>query len=416
MGIPWNRCGKDMKKRLLANAILILFILGITGCGKEIEEEKEEQREQLLLWSYYETEAQKEGLDKLVNGFNNSQKTYQISWEYVPMVDFVKRLSIALSSDNLPDLVLLDNSDMESLIKSGLLEDVTDQLQSRVFVDNYYKEVWDSVEYNGRYYGVPFSCNNTVILYNKQMFRKAGISVPVTWDQFRKAAKALTKTDGEAHYGFAMSAFSGEQGASQFLPWIFATGATVDNLADKRTVHAFELLEDLLESGSMPHDCMNWSQNDVTRVFVERKVAMIENGPSALPKIEASGIDYGIFSFPAYVTQGVIIGGENLAVIHGKNVEGAIAFMDYYNQDEVMEEISETMWNIPPKKELAEAYGKKNEDMEVFVSQMEEGVSRTSVPNWKEVRNALTESLYQSFGSAYSAEEIWEGYLKNIGE
>ncbi len=405
-----------MKKRLLANTILILFILGIAGCGKETEEEKEEQKKQLLLWSYYETDAQKEGLDKLVNGFNNSQNIYQISWEYVPMVDFVKRLSIALSSDNLPDLVLLDNSDMESLIKSGLLEDVTDQLQSRVFVDNYYEEVWDSVEFNGRYYGVPFGCNNTVILYNKQMYREAGVNVPVTWDQFRKAAKALTKTEGETHYGFAMSAFSGEQGASQFMPWIFATGATVDNLTDKRTVHAFELLEDLLESGSMPHDCMNWSQNDVTRVFVERKVAMIENGPSALPEIEASGIDYGIFSFPAYVTQGVIVGGENLAVIHGKNVEGAIAFMDYYNQDEVMEDISEIMWNIPPKKELAEAYGKKNEDMEVFVSQMEEGVSRTSVPNWKEVRNALTESLYQSFGSAYSAEEIWEGYLKSIGE
>ncbi len=407
-----------MGKRFLANSILILFILGMAGCGKEPEEEKKEQKEELLLWSYYETEAQKEGLDRLVSGFNSSQSSqsvYSISWEYVPMVDFVKRLSIALSSDSLPDLVLLDNTDMESLIKSGLLEDVTEQLQSRVFVDNYYKEVWDSVEYGGRYYGVPFSCNNTVILYNKQMFREAGVSVPVTWEQFRNAAKALTKEEGDSHYGFAMSAFSGEQGASQFMPWIFATGATADNLADERGVHAFELLEELLESGSMPHDCMNWSQNDVTRVFVERKAAMIENGPSALPEIEASGIDYGIFSFPAYVTQGVIVGGENLAVIQGKNVDGAIAFMDYYNQDQVMGEISEIMWNIPPKKELAKAYGQRNEDMEAFVSQMEEGVSRTSVPNWREVRSALSESLYQSFGSEYTAEQIWEGYISAIG-
>ncbi|MCI9532773.1 MAG: extracellular solute-binding protein [Lachnospiraceae bacterium] len=404
-----------MKKKFFANTILIIFILGLAGCGKEPEKEKKEAKEELLLWSYYETEAQKEGLDKLVGGFNGSQNQYRISWEYVPMVDFVKRLSIALSSDRLPDLVLLDNTDMESLIKSGLLEDVTEQLQSRVFVDNYYEEVWDSVEYGGRYYGVPFGCNNTVILYNKQMFREAGVSVPVTWEQFLKAAKALGKTEGEPQYGFAMSAFSGEQGASQFMPWIFATGATEENLADERTIHAFELLEELLESGSMPHDCMNWSQNDITRVFVERKVAMIENGPWALPEIEASGIDYGIFSFPAYVTQGVIVGGENLAVIQGKNVDGAIAFMDYYNQDDVMGEISEIMWNIPPKKELAKAYGKRNENMEVFVSQMEEGTSRTSVPNWKEVRIALSESLYQSFGSEFSAEDIWKGYIAAIG-
>ena len=405
-----------MKKRFFVNTILILFVLGITGCAKEPPKEEKKQKQELLLWSYYETEAQKEGLDRLVNGFNNSQRIYQISWEYVPMVDFVKRLSIALSSDSLPDLVLLDNSDMESLIKSEMLEDITDPLQSRVFVDNYYKEVWDSVEYNGRYYGVPFGCNNTVIIYNRQMFRQAGVNVPVTWDEFRKAAKALTKTEGESHYGFAMSAFSGEQGASQFMPWIFATGATAENLADERAVAAFELLEDLLESGCMPHDCMNWSQNDLTRVFVERKVAMIENISGALPEIEASGIDYGIFSFPSYVTQGVVIGGESLAVIQGKDVDGAIAFMDYYNQEEVMEEISEIMWNIPPKKELAEAYAEKNEDMRAFVSQMEEGVSKASIPQWREVRSALSESLYQSFGSSNPAEEIWEEYLAKIEE
>ena len=109
------------------------------------------------------------------------------------------------------------------------------------------------------------------------------------------------------------------------------------------------------------------------------------------------------------------MGGENLAVIQGKNVDGAIAFMDYYNQDDVMGEISEIMWNIPPKKELAKAYGKRNENMEVFVSQMEEGTSRTSVPNWKEVRIALSESLYQSFGSEFSAEDIWKGYIAAIG-
>ncbi len=161
---------------------------------------------------------------------------------------------------------------------------------------------------------------------------------------------------------------------------------------------------------------MNWSQNDLTRVFVERKVAMIENISGALPEIEASGIDYGIFSFPSYVTQGVVIGGESLAVIQGKDVDGAIAFMDYYNQEEVMEEISEIMWNIPPKKELAEAYAEKNEDMRAFVSQMEEGVSKASIPQWREVRSALSESLYQSFGSSNPAEEIWEEYLAKIEE
>ncbi len=57
------------------------------------------------------------------------------------MVDFGQRISIALSSDSLPDLVLLENSDMESLIKRECWKISRIRFISRVFVDNYYKEV-----------------------------------------------------------------------------------------------------------------------------------------------------------------------------------------------------------------------------------------------------------------------------------
>lgn len=405
-----------MKRKAVACAIFLLLLVLLSGCKEHPDDIKKNQKEELLLWSYYETEAQKEGLDKLVDGFNKSQEKYHIAWEYVPMLDFIKKLSLALSSDSLPDLILVDNPEMESLVKSGLLEDITDQLQSRIFVDNYYQEVWNSVEYSGRYYGVPFCCKNTVVIYNKQMFREAKVTIPVTWDQFKKAAAQLTKDGKQPCYGFVMSAFGGEQGAFQFMPWMLAAGITGENLTDERSIQAFELMESLLEDHCMPHDCINWSQNDITRIFVERKAAMIENGSWALPEIEASGIDYGMFSFPAYVTQGVMAGGEDLAVIQGKNVDGAIAFMDYYNQEEVMEQISEIMWNIPPKKELAKAYGKKNKDMEVFVSQMEGSISRTSIPRWKEVSSALSEGLYQMFGNGYSAKEAWQEYIDKIGK
>ena len=73
--------------------------MGIVGCGdKNMEEAQQEEPEEvqiLMLWSYYETEVQQEGLDKLVEGFNESQDKYQISWEYVPMTDFNKKLTFS---------------------------------------------------------------------------------------------------------------------------------------------------------------------------------------------------------------------------------------------------------------------------------------------------------------------------------
>lgn len=59
-----------MKRKAVACAIFLLFLVLLSGCKEHPDDIKKNQKEELLLWSYYETEAQKEGLDKLVDGFN----------------------------------------------------------------------------------------------------------------------------------------------------------------------------------------------------------------------------------------------------------------------------------------------------------------------------------------------------------
>ncbi len=407
-----------MKKRYRWKFIIIMFLMGLAGCSREktqeAEKEEVEKTEKLILWSYYETKVQQDGLDKLIRKFNEFQDEYEISWEYIPMAEFTKSLSFSHVPEELPDLVLVDNPDMESLIKIDLLADITESLNGRISVEEYYPEVWKSVEYQDRYYGVPFSCNNAAIIYNKRMFQEYGVKEPVTWTDFKEAAAAFHGSEDQTCYGFAMSAVGGEQGAFQFMPWILATGADTEDLADKKVKDAFSLIHQLLSENSMPNDCLNWSQNDLTRSFVAGEVAMIENGPWALPEIEKSGIEYGIFKFPVYATQGVVLGGENLAAVNGKNIEGAVAFIDFYNQKEIMEEICQITYNIPPKMELAETFARNNPDYQVFVDQMELGISRSTVNNWKSVCRAISNSLNRMFGSDYKIEEVWRGYVSDV--
>lgn len=407
-----------MKKRDAWKLFLLFLVMGLMGCGGKAnenpdrnEQEKEQRRQELTLWSYYETKAQREGLDKLVWDFNESQKDYWISWEYVPMSDFVKTLSFSQSGDKLPDLILADNPDMSSLIKVGLLADITGELEETADAE-YYPEVWKFVEDNGHCYGVPFCCNNTAIIYNKQMFDEKNLEIPSTWDEFKKAAAALTEEG--SHYGFAMSAVSGEQGAFQFMPWMLAAGAQTEDMADDNVIESFRLMDSVLKEKSMPNDCMNWSQNDLSRSFLAGEIAMMENGPWSLASLDESGIDYGIFRFPANVTTGVVLGGEVLAAVAGMNVEGAISFIDYYNRKGVMEDICQITGNIPPKTALAESFGEKNPNYQVFVEQMEYGICRKSVRDWKNVCNAISDSLNKIFGSEEDIEEIWEEYVDSI--
>lgn len=408
-----------MRKRDWYRWFLLLFVMGIMGCGMKSDENLQEdnvtedlKRQELTFWSYYETEAQRKGLDKLVQGFNESQQEYKISWEYVPMVDFIRNLSFSQSEESLPDLVLADNPDMGSLIKIGMLADITEKIKETVSVEEYYPEAWKSVEYHGRYYGVPFCCNNTAIIYNRQMFEEKNLKIPGTWEEFKDAAAALTE-EGNC-YGFAMSAISGEQGAFQLMPWMLAAGVDPDHMSDNRGKEAFLFIDDLLKKKYMPNDCLNWSQNDLTRSFLEGNVAMIENGPWAMAELEESDLEYGIFAFPAHTSQGVVLGGEVLAAVKGKNVDGAVLFINYCSSNEVLEELFQTTKNIPARVELAELFAQKNPQYQVFVSQMENGISRKSIKDWKNVSNALSDSLNKMFGSEEDIEKIWTQYVKEL--
>lgn len=392
-------------------------MLLLCGCSSAKEQKAEAPiREELVLWSYYETDAQCQGLDKLVAEFNASQWDYRMSWKYVPMSEFVKELTIAVSDSTLPDIVLVDNPDMTGLVNSGFLEDITEELGEDIAEKGYYEEVQMAVEFDEKVYGVPFCCNNTAIIYNKEMLEAAGVTPPQTWEEFEAAAKALTVKGEEGHYGFAMSAAAGEQGAFQFMPWILSTGADENHLEDERTTEAFELMHRMITDGSMPNSCMNYSQTDIIRLFIEKDVAMIQNGSWALPAIEAAGIDYGICPLPIQNGQGVIIGGENLAVLKGKNVKGAVEFMKFYNQEEVMQEVCVLMGNISPIQSLAEEFCEEHPQYSVFVSQMQYGINRNSIKNWKHVCRVLSDSLHQLFGSTWSVTDIWYKYEQGILE
>lgn len=394
---------------------MLLFLF----CGCSIhtgEKEETPQREELVLWSYYETEAQHEGLDKLVAEFNASQWDYRLSWKYVPMSEFVKELTIAVSDSTLPDMVLVDNPDMTGLVNSGFLEDITEELGETISKKAYFEEVWTAVEFDERVYGVPFCCNNTAIIYNEKLLEEAGVTPPQTWEEFEMAAKELTIQGEDGRFGFVMSAAKGEQGASQFMPWILATGADKEHLEDEKTVEAFELLHRMIADGSMPNNCMNYSQTDIIRLFTEEKVAMMQNGSWALPEIEAAGMEYGICPLPVQKGQGVIIGGETLAVLKGKNVTGAAEFIEFYNQEDIMEEICKLTGNIAPIRLLAEGFCEENPKYSVFVSQMEYGINRNSIKNWKYICSVLSESLQQLFGSGWSETDIWYDYVQRILE
>lgn len=385
-------------------ALSLIVACSLVGCdGQKSRHETEPARQEIVLWSYYETKKQKEGLDSLIEGFNRSQKEYVARWEYKgPSSEFKKQLSIGVAEETLPDLVLIDNPDMRKYVELGIFEDISDVVESRYDVSAFYSEVISSVRYDNRYYGLPFCCNNVGLIYNKAMFREADIKPPENWEEFKSTAKAMTTRE---RYGFALSAVAEEQSSFQLLPWLLSGGDDIQHLGQEGTLSALSLFRDLVNDGCMPKDCINWSQVDVARQFASGKCAMMENGPWALPLAEEAGIDYGVVRLPVEKKCLAVTGGENFAVVKGKNRDGALALIAYYYQDEVILAINKQMYSLPPVPRLAVKFQEENPAYHVFAEQMEDCISRSSYPYWPQITGVLSEALYGVITEELSPQE-----------
>lgn len=389
----------------ITQSVLLLALVGAAAVNGKPRQESAGTvgKEQLVIWCYYETDAQQQAMDELTSGFNAVSSAYTIQWEYVPMTDFSKRLSMGYTENALPDLVLMDNPDMPYYIKTGVLADITDLEEELRIREEYYSVLLDTIYDNDKLYGLPLNCNNVALLYHPEMLEEAGIDPPTDWENF---ADAVNRLKTEEHYGFLMSAISGEQGAFQILPWILSAGENINEIGGESTARAYDYLYRLIDSGGMDANCINYSQNDVARKFINGDTAMMENGPWILPMLEEAGVSYGIVPLPADQRQQVVVGGENIGVLRGKNMDGAKEFIKYCASDSVMSDFCSKTGVLPTKITL-----NVDEDprTEVFRKQMKTSVLRTENEHWNTLHDKLSEGLYEMLAAEKSASDVAAG-------
>lgn len=392
-------------RKIMFGALLCVLVL--QGCAQPSDKETEREageKEEIVLWTYYETEMQKASMDELAAGFNESQEEYHLTWEYHgPVTEFNKRLAIGITQNQLPDMAILDNPDMPSYIDMGKLEDITEDVKGIEDLDQYFPNAMESVISDGRYYGLPFCCNNVTLIYNKDILAEEKVSVPETWEELQAAARELS---APGRYGFAMSAIDGEQGAFQFGAFMLSAGDSLEQAGGEGTLSAFRFIRDMTEQGWMSRDCVNWSQNDVARTFIKGECAMMENGPWVFPALEESGINYGVAAFPIGEQQKGLLGGEDIVVLKGKNVAGSVAFLKYYSQTQAMLNANLMANSLPPRRDVAQLSLKVNPRYEVVLSQMENCISRAGCNNWSELSAKLVDGQFRVITGESSPEEV----------
>lgn len=404
-----------MKRRMVSTLLCLTMAAGLAaGCGSKDSGnssggssssgggESAGGKESVVIWDYFETDAQKNMMQDMIDGFNESQDKYEASHVYVPFADYEKQLTLGMASGELPDLVILDGCGMASFIEMDLFGDVSD---ANISWNEYMEGPMSSTMADGKHYGIPFATNCTALFYNKDIFDAAQMEYPdenTTWEDFREMAKALTK-DGVT--GFGNAATGTDEGTFQCLQWLYTAGGDYQNIGDG--VDAYNLMQEMVAEGSWSKDCVNWTQSDANNNFVAGNLAMQQNGPWQIPGIEkdAPDLNYGVTVLPKKDADSgqatSILGGENMGAVKQDDMSGAIAFMEYYDQTDVMVECMKQYGSFPPKTEAAQdSYWTDDPIQKAFIQQLDTSIPRGPSASWPAYSDAIQTGFQEVMTSA----------------
>ena len=345
-------------------------------------------KKEVVIWDYFETDAQKQMMQSLIDEFNASQDEYEASHVYVPFADYEKQLTLGIASGELPDLVILDGCGMASFIQLGLFGDISD---ADINWDEYMEGPMESTMLDGKHYGIPFATNCTALFYNKDLFDAAGIDYPdenTTWDEFHEMAKALTK-DGVS--GFGNAATNTDEGTFQCLQWLYTAGGSYTDIEDG--VDAYKLMQEMIEDGSWSSDVCS---SDLWQIpGIEANAPDLNYGVTVLPKKDADS---------EQATS--ILGGENMGVVNKDDTSGAEAFLKYYDQTDVMVDAMKQYGSYPPKTEAAkDSYWTDDPIQKAFLTQIDTSIPRGPSAAWPSYSSAIQTGFQEVMTSAKTPEQ-----------
>ncbi|MDE7015567.1 MAG: ABC transporter substrate-binding protein [Kineothrix sp.] len=357
-----------------------------------------EGRTEITFWHYMSEDKEGKFVNEAVDEFNNSQDEIYVNAQYLPREELMKQYTIGVVSGELPDCGMVDNPDHNSYASMGVFADITDLYNSWEDA-NFMEGSINSCYYDGKLYGLPWGNNCLGLFYNKEMLDAAGVEIPTTWSELEAACEKLTT---DSCKGLAISAIGNEEGTFQYMPWLLSSGGSVMDLTSDGSKESMTYLYNLIEKGYVSRECVNWTQADAEKQFAAGQAAMMINGPWQFSGLanDAPDLDYGVAKVPKadngdYAS---VLGGENVAICAGANMEASWTFLTWITSKEKSQEICKSIGRFSPRADVNVQEMFEGDPLNsVFAEVMPNAQSRGPSPDWPEISAAIYTAQQEVF-------------------
>lgn len=372
---------------LIAMAAIAVSVVSLTGCSTpEAGSGSGPGTGTTSIWT---RDSQATIVNALADEFNSTHDDLKVEVTVVPAADFVQKFGTAAAGGNAPDIASLDLVYTPYFASAGALADISDKADQLPYKDDLSPAHVAQGEYEGKTYALPFSGDVSVMYYNKDLFRAAGLDpekAPTTMAEVQAAAEAITAL-GNGSYGFAFSGACGGCNIFSMTPYIWASDGNVltddgaEALLDSSEVtETMTMYRDLWEGGAMPELVQSDSGSNAGDAFKQGKVGILNWGNFYLSSLtdpaEGATFDWGVAVIPGAEDgqSASFAGGDNIAITAGaKNPDGAWEFLEWVTGDDGQEIIADA-GVMPIRMDLLDTiFVPKDERYQVFADALAVG-------------------------------------------
>ncbi|WP_390621200.1 ABC transporter substrate-binding protein [Bacillus testis] len=427
------------------------MLAGCTGGDKETQAEPAKTRDgkvEVTFWHAMSGDAET-ALKDQVEDFNASQDKYEVKPIFQGTYEeALTKFNTVAGTKDAPAIMQTFEVGTKYMIDSEKITPVQEFIDKEDYdTSQWEKNISNYYQVDGKQYSMPFNSSTPILVYNKDAFKKAGLDPekpPRTYDELKKAAKALTIKDQKAtkQYGFSIlnyGWFFEELVAAQGGLYVDhdngrggnAKKAVFDGEEGK---NAFKLIKDMYDDGTFMNVGQNW--DDMRAAFQSGKIAMFLDSSAGIRTLaDNSPFEVGASYLPVPdegKREGVIIGGASLWMgsgISADTKQGAWEFMKYVATSKAQAKwhVATGYFAINPEaydEQVVKDMWAKYPQLKVTVDQLHDtkpspatqGALISSFPQSRQSVVSAMESLYQGTKVKDALERAADETTKALGE
>jgi multiple sugar transport system substrate-binding protein len=301
----------------------------------------------------------------LVDAYNKTHKN-QVKLTIIPADTYQQKVGAAAGSNGLPDILASDVVYSPNYVKQGLFQDITSDVKGLSFYNDLAKAHSEAASKDGKIYGVPLVVDSSLIIYNKDLFKQAGLDPatgPKNFDEIYTDAKAIRDKVGGDVYGFYWAGNCAGCNAYTLFPYAAAAGdapfqkdgtkADFDSKAMNSTLALYKKLTDegIAPAGVKTEDGTNWAQS-----FNAGKVGILPIGSFDFGALKDAKFDWGVAELPAPdgSKTSTFVGGDVVGVSkNSKHAAQAWDFLKWVLGDDAQVNVIAKSGNLPSRVDLA---------------------------------------------------------------